>query len=117
MALRSLLIAVMLSPASAADPWRAESASEAANLTSIEGPAPNDCYEDLSGAFCNSKQQRLWLCRNGGATGSKFWAVVKVDRGSWQVEHRAGRRGVWTGFDDLEDITLTSSPRTLPALT
>ncbi len=104
-ALLLLLITAMISPARATDPWPAESGSEAENLTSIEGSAPNDFYEDLSGAFWNTKQHRLWLCRNGGATGSKFWAVVEDDSGSFQVESRAGQRGEWTGFGDLEDIT------------
>ena len=92
-------------PALAAGPWPAEPATEAVNLTSLEGPEPNDFHEDLSGAFWNPKQHRLWLCRNGGATGSKFWAVVPNAGGSFDVDYRAGLRGEWTGFGDLEDIT------------
>lgn len=91
--------------AHAADPWPAEPATAAINLTAIEGPAPNDFYEDLSGAFWNPKAKRLWVCRNGGATGSKFWALTPNAGGSFEVEYRAGVRGEWTGFGDLEDIT------------
>jgi hypothetical protein len=92
-------------PATAADPWPAEPAAQATNLTSIEGPAPNDFYEDLSGAFWNPKAKRLWVCRNGGATGSKFWALTPNAAGSFEVEYKGGVRGEWTGFGDLEDIT------------
>jgi len=88
-----------------AEPWPAESSAQAENLTSIEGPEPNDFYVDLSGAFWNPKAKRLWVCRNGGTTGSKFWALIPDGAGSFQVESRAGQRGEWTGFGDLEDIT------------
>ena len=95
----------MPSHALAADPWPAEPAAQAEDLTSVEGPEPNDFHVDLSGAFWNSKAKRLWVCRNGGATGSKFWALVPDAGGSFEVEYRAGQRGEWTGFGDLEDIT------------
>jgi hypothetical protein len=91
--------------AAAADPWPAEAPASAVNLTAIEGPAPNDFYVDMSGAFWNPEAKRLWVCRNGGTTGSKFWALVPNGSGSFQVETRAGNRGEWTGFGDLEDIT------------
>ena len=100
-----LLLAAAPTWALAADPWPAEAASGAVNLTSIEGPEPNDFHVDLSGAFWNSKAKRLWVCRNGGTTGSKFWALVPGAGGSLQIEYRAGLRGEWTGFGDLEDIT------------
>jgi hypothetical protein len=100
-----LLLMAMGSPALAADPWPAEAAAAAVNLTSIEGPQPNDFEVDLSGAFWNPQAKRLWVCRNGGTTGSKFWALVPNAGGSFQVEYRAGNRGEWTGFGDLEDIT------------
>ncbi len=89
----------------AADPWPAEPATSAVNLTSLEGPEPNDFHVDLSGTFGNPKQHRLWVCRNGGATGSKFWALVPNNGGTFEVEYRGGRRDEWTGFGDLEDIT------------
>jgi hypothetical protein len=101
----AFVLAACLAPVGAADPWPAESARAAQNLTSVEGPAPNDFYVDLSGAFWNAQQQRLWVCRNGGTTGSKFWALVPDGAGSFQVEFRAGHRGEWTNFGDLEDIT------------
>ena len=100
-----LLLMAIGSRVLAAEPWPAESAAEAVNLTSIEGPEPNDFAVDLSGAFWNSQAKRLWVCRNGGTTGSKFWALVPDAGGSFQVEYRAGNRGEWTGFGDLEDIT------------
>jgi len=100
-----LLLMAVPSQAFAADPWPAEPAVQAVGLTSVEGPAPNDFHVDLSGAFWNSKAKRLWVCRNGGTTGSKFWALVPDAQGSFQVENRAGLRGEWTGFGDLEDIT------------
>ncbi len=89
----------------AADLWPAEPATSAVNLTALEGLEPNDFHVDLSGTFWNLKQHRLWVCRNGGTTGSKFWAVVPNNGGTFQLEYRAGRRGEWTGFGDLEDIT------------
>jgi hypothetical protein len=95
-----------LSRPAAADPWPAEASTSAVNLTSIEGPAPNDFYEDLSGAFWNPKAKRLWVCRNGPTgTTSKIWALVPNGSGSFQVETRGGQRGEWTSFGDLEDIT------------
>jgi len=105
LALAGFLGLAVTVPALAVDPWPAEPAAQAVNLTSIEGPEPNDFHEDLSGSFWNPRQHRLWLCRNGGATGSKFWAVVPNVGGSFDVEYRAGLRGEWTGFGDLEDIT------------
>jgi len=98
-------LCALLSPIHAADPWPAEATADAHNLTSVEGPAPNDFYVDLSGAFWNPEQRRLWVCRNGGAGGSKFWALIPDGRGSFQVEDRLGLRGEWTGFNDLEDLT------------
>ncbi|HJQ98446.1 MAG TPA: hypothetical protein VJ826_09030 [Candidatus Polarisedimenticolaceae bacterium] len=100
-----LLSLALIRPA-AADPWPAEAYTSAVNLTLIEGPAPNDFYEDLSGAFWNAKAKRLWVCRNGPTgTTSKIWALVPNGGGSFQVETRGGNRGEWTGFGDLEDIT------------
>jgi hypothetical protein len=88
-----------------ADPWPAEAAAQAVNLTAIEGPAPNDFYVDMSGAFWNPKTRRLWVCRNGPSPQSKFWSLVPNGSGSFVVETLGPLRGEWTGFGDLEDIT------------
>ena len=50
---------------SAEDPWPAEPIGDSVNLTPIEGPEPNDFWEDLSGAAWNPLSRTLWLCRNG----------------------------------------------------
>ena len=90
----------------AAEPWPAEPVGSATNLTSVEGPEPNDFYSDLSSAFWNETTRRLWVCRNGpGGDQSKFWALVEDGAGSFRVDERAGRRGEWTGFGDLEEVT------------
>jgi hypothetical protein len=90
----------------AADPWPAEPLAESANLTSIEGPEPNDFHYDLSGASWNPVTRTLWVCRNGpGGDQSKFWALVEDGAGGFQVAYRNGNRGEWTGFGDLESIT------------
>lgn len=91
--------------AAATDPWPAEPAAQAVNLTAIEGPEPNDFHLDLSGAFWNPRAKRLWVCRNGPAPNSKLWSLVPNAGGSFEVESRAENRGEWTGFGDLEDVT------------
>lgn len=103
----SCLIALAgFAPADAAEPWPAEPVGSATNLTSVEGPEPNDFHSDLSGAFWNESTRRLWVCRNGpGGDQSKFWALVEDGPGSFKVDERAGLRGEWTGFGDLEEIT------------
>jgi len=103
-----LLLAVLASvlPAVAAEPWPAEPVGSATNLTSVEGPEPNDFHTDLSSAFWNETTRRLWVCRNGpGGDQSKFWALVEDGAGSFRVDERDGRRGEWTGFGDLEEVT------------
>lgn len=89
------------------DPWPAEPWDQAANLTPIEGPAPNGFYEDLSGAMWNPVTRRLWLVRNGpNAATSKIWAVRETAAPpGWAIDVQDGRRGEWTGFGDLEAIT------------
>jgi hypothetical protein len=84
--------------------WPAEPATNATNLTGIEGPAwDNDFYTDLSGAVWNPVTRSLWLCRNNGP--SKIWAVVEDGAGSFQIEYRNGQRGEWSDFGDLEGLT------------
>jgi hypothetical protein len=102
-----LLVAVAgVAPAAAAEPWPAEPAGSATNLTSVEGPEPNDFHSDMSSAFWNETTRRLWVCRNGpGGSQSKFWALVEDGAGSFKVDERAGNRGEWTGFGDLEEVT------------
>ncbi len=100
--LSSLVVAPIVG---AAEPWPAESAAQAINLTAVEGPEPNDFHLDLSGVFWNSRAKRLWVCRNGPAPNSKLWSLIPNAGGSFQVEYRAGNRGEWTGFGDLEDVT------------
>ncbi len=101
----AVLLAAAL-PARAEDPWPAEPAGEAENLTPIEGPEPNDFHLDLSGAFWNPVTRRLWIVRNGpGGDQSKLWAAVEDGLGSFRIDERATRRGEWTDFGDLEDVT------------
>ena len=95
-----------LAPVPAAEPWPAEPIAQSVNLTPVEGPEPNDFHSDLSGASWNPVTRRLWVCRNGpGGDQSKFWALVEDGAGSLRVDERAGRRGEWTGFGDLESLT------------
>jgi hypothetical protein len=98
----------LLIAALAQAPWPAEPWTSAQNLTAVEGPGTNDFHVDLSGAAWNPATRRLWLCRNGptGAT-SKLW-VLREDAGSFAVDERAGSRGEWTGFGDLEAIAQAS---------
>jgi hypothetical protein len=100
-----LVLVLAALPVRAVDPWPAEAAEEAANLTAVEGPEPNDFAVDLSGAFWNPKAKRLWICRDGGMDGSKFWALVPGAGGTFEVEYRDGLRGEWTDFGNVEDIT------------
>lgn len=89
--------------------WPAESWSAATNLTSVEGAGANDFYNDLSGATWNPVTRRLWVCRNGpGGAASKFWALKEDGQGSFQVDTKNGNRGEWTGFGDLEGITMAN---------
>ena len=91
----------------AQSPWPAEGLSRAENLTPIEGPGNNDFHNDLSGACHDSEAQRIWICRNGpGSSGSKIWSLVPSARGSWEIEYLDGDRCEWTGFGDLEGVTL-----------
>ena len=85
--------------------WPAESLANATNLTHVEGPGENDFYVNLSGAFWNPDTRRLWLCRNGGTGGSKFWVLKEDGNGSFEIDYKAGLRGEWTNFGDLEAIT------------
>ncbi len=105
-----LVIALALglaAPALAADPWPAEAVAAAANWTPVEGPEPNDFHLDLSGLAWNPLSRRLWVVRNGpGADNSKLWALREDGAGGWVVDEQDGRRGEWSGFGDLEDVTL-----------
>ena len=108
---RSLLVvalsAGLAGPALAADPWPAEAVSAATNLTPVEGPEPNEFHADLSGLAWNPATRRLWVVRNGpGADNSKLWALREDGAGGWAVDEKDGRRAEWTGFGDLEDVTL-----------
>ena len=87
-------------------PWPAENLPTSENLTAIEGPGNNDFHEDLSAAVWNPLTRTLWLGRNGpGGANSKLWAVVEDGAGSFTVDNRAGNRGEWTNFGDLEGVT------------
>ena len=92
--------------ATAQDPWPAEPTSQAINLTSVEGPGSNDFYNDLSGASYDQVAERTWICRNGPWPDSKIWSLVRTGDGSWEIEYRAGLRCEWTGFADLEGLTV-----------
>ncbi len=86
-------------------PWPAESWSSAQNLTAVEGPGTNDFHVDLSGAAWNPLTRRLWVCRNGPSNStSKLWVLREDGAGSFVVDTRAGQRGEWTSFGDLEAI-------------
>lgn len=99
--LPALLLAFQTPLAWPAEPWAA-----AQNLTSIEGPGANDFHDDLSGAFWNPLARRLWVCRNGpSGTTSKIWVLREDGAGSFAVDVRAGQRGEWTSFGDLEALT------------
>lgn len=86
-------------------PWPAENLASAINLTPVEGPGVNDFHTNLSGAFWNPETRRLWLCRNGGAEGSKFWVLRENGQNGFVVDTRNSLRGEWTNFGDLEAIT------------
>lgn len=85
--------------------WPAEALNSAVNLTSIEGAGTNDFYVNMSSAFWNPVTRRLWVCRNGGTDGSKFWALREDGNGSFEVDTQIALRGEWTNFGDLEAIT------------
>lgn len=102
-----LLAVLSAIPALGTVPWPAEPVSEAINLTAIEGPGPNDFHVDLSGAVWNPVTRQLWVCRNGpSGTQSKLWAVVENGAGGYQIDYQGNLRGEWTGFGDLEGVTL-----------
>lgn len=86
-------------------PWPAEDLASAINLTPVEGPGVNDFHTNLSGAFWNPDTRRLWLCRNGGLEGSKFWVLRENGQNGFVVDTRNSLRGEWTNFGDLEAIT------------
>ena len=97
---------VFAAPVAAQDTWPAEAISASTNLTAIEGPGENDFHSDLSAAVWNPVTRTLWLGRNGpGDTNSKLWAVVEDGAGSFEIDSRAGSRGEWTNFGDLEGVT------------
>lgn len=76
------------------------------NLTAIEGPEPNDFYNDLSGGFWNPETRILWICRNGpGGSNSKLWAIREDGSGSFEIDYQGSDRGEWTGFNDFEGVT------------
>ena len=100
------VVVVLLGPAAHAQaPWPAEPLGAATNLTPIEGPGANDFHDDLSGAFWNPQTRTLWLVRNGPGGNSKLWAAVEDGLGSFEIDQRAGARGEWTSFGDLEGVT------------
>ncbi|MBP7746382.1 MAG: hypothetical protein KA383_09615 [Phycisphaerae bacterium] len=102
-----MFLIVLVVPARAEVPWPAEPAAQAVNLTGIEGPGQNDFYSDMSGAAWNPLTRRLWVCRNGpGGDASKFWAIRENGSGGYEIDYRNGNRGEWTGFGDLEGITV-----------
>lgn len=111
--IRSPLIAIVAlaalhtAPAAAAAeiPWPAEGMSAAANLTAVEGPGANDFHVNMSSAFWNPQTRRLWVCRNGGTGGSKFWALREDGSGGFEIDYQDGLRGEWSNFGDLEAIT------------
>lgn len=104
LALASTLLLTVQLPAQ--QPWPAEPAGQATNLTAIEGPGNNDFHEDLSGACWNPLTRTLWLVRNGpGGSDSKLWAAVEDGSGGFEIAYRGGQRGEWTGFGDLEGVT------------
>lgn len=86
-------------------PWPAEDLSSAVNLTSVEGSGTNDFYTNMSSAFWNSQTRRLWVCRNGGTGGSKFWALREDGNGGFEIDYQGGLRGEWSNFGDLEAVT------------
>lgn len=105
--MKLLCVVYLISPmALAAVPWPAEPISQAVNLTGVEGPGANDFYSDLSGAVWNPTTRRLWVCRNGpGGASSKFW-VLRESGSTFEIDYRNGNRGEWTGFGDLEGMTV-----------
>ncbi|MCC6395234.1 MAG: hypothetical protein IT167_31885 [Bryobacterales bacterium] len=99
-------IILLATPAAGGEiPWPAESMSAAANLTEVEGPGTNDFHVNLSSAFWNPQTRRLWVCRNGGTGGSKFWALREDGNGSFEIDYQNGLRGEWSNFGDLEAVT------------
>ncbi|MBC23532.1 MAG: hypothetical protein CMJ32_06400 [Phycisphaerae bacterium] len=102
-----LTVTVLAYTTAAQSPWPAEPLADAENLTSLEGPGTNDFHEDLSGACYDAVADRVWICRNGpGSAASKIWSLVRSDSGSWEIEYIDGQRCEWTGFGDLEGITM-----------
>jgi len=106
--LRGLVVFALIAgatPASAQDPWPAESLASAVNLTAIEGAGMNDFYHDLSGAFWNPDTRRLWLARNGTGGASRLWAVAEDGLGGYEIDEKLGNRGEWSGVGDAEGVT------------
>jgi len=106
-----LLLAVVATAGSAVAQvaWPAEPLAQATNLTGIEGAGSNDFYTDMSSACWNPETRRLWVCRNGpGGSASKFWAIREDGSGGYEIDTKAGNRGEWTGFGDLEGITVAN---------
>ncbi len=104
------LAALLAVPAvRAADAWPAEPVSAAVNLTSVEGPEPNDFYTDLSGVIWNPVTRRLWAVTNGPTDStSRLWVMREDGLGGFVVDTRDGQRGEWIGFGDLEDVTIAN---------
>lgn len=101
-----VLAALQVTVVAAAEvPWPAEALSAATNLTAVEGPGTNDFHVNMSSAFWNPQTRRLWVCRNGGTGGSKFWALREDGNGSFEIDYQNGLRGEWTNFGDLEAVT------------
>ena len=86
-------------------PWPAEPVEQAVNLTGIEGPLINDFHKDLSGAVWDPRAHRLWVCTNSRED-SAIWVVEPDGAGGFRIGERGGQRGEWTGFGDLEALTL-----------
>ena len=101
----SALVSIISTASGSEVAWPAETLTDAVNLTAIEGPGANDFYVNLSSAFWNPVTRRLWVCRNGGPDGSKFWALREDGNGSFEVDVQGGLRGEWTNFGDLEAVT------------
>jgi len=75
------------------DPWPAEAAEDAINLT-----IPLFA-EDLSGAFWDDADASLWVASDD----SKLWRLVGDGEGGFAID------GFWAGFGNLEGVTRRGS--------
>lgn len=92
-----LLLTLRPGPALAVVAWPGETWATATDLTPLN---PTGWASNLSGAFWNPTNRRLWVCTNNPA---RFWALRENGPGGFAIERE------YTGTGDLEGITQIST--------